>query len=51
MFAGFWVVERELFGVEEEAVEYADVVFYINVVDGVVAAFVVGSVADDRMVY
>ena len=36
---------------EEKAVEGANGVFDIDVVDGVVAAFVVGGVADDGVIY
>ncbi len=42
--------EREFFSVEEKAAHYADRVFNVDVCNGVVAAFVVGFVADDRVV-
>ena len=42
--------EGEAFGVEEEAVEFVDLSLYIRVRDSVVAAFVVGGVADDRVI-
>lgn len=42
--------ERELFCVEEEAVELFDGASDVGVGDGVVAAFVVGGVANDRVI-
>jgi len=44
------MLERELFGVKEKAVEFLDRLFYFLICDGVVAAFVVGPVADDRVI-
>ena len=42
--------EGEALGVEEEAVHAVDGAFYLRVVDGVVAAFVVRGVADDGVI-
>lgn len=49
-FAGVWVGEGEALGVEEKAVELIDGAFDLDVSDGVVAAFVVGGVADDGVI-
>ena len=49
-FAGLWVREGESLGVEEEAVEFFDGAFDLGVGDGIVAAFVVGGVADDWVI-
>jgi hypothetical protein len=45
------VGERQLLSVEKKAAKVFDGLAYLEVGDVVVAAFVIGRVADDRVIY